>query len=101
MKGSQHNAPGPSSYLAKDAVRDPHKKAVTVDIGLDQGKSHYSDEWRSTQPLLTDLDNVGLVPAFIVGDIHAAQLPDRYCTVSCIYLIVQPLSQLEQDCFQA
>ena len=67
--------------LPKDAVPDPHKKLLTVDIGLDQGKSHYSDEWRSTQPLLTDLGNVGLVPAFIVGDVHAAHLPDRYCRV--------------------
>ena len=90
MKRPKHDAPGPStnrahtvSHFAESVSLGSHKREVTVDIGIDGDEAHSSDEWRSTQPLLTDLDHVGLVPAFIVGDVHAAQLPDRYCTLSC------------------
>ena len=90
MKRPKDDAPGHSSsrahtvsHFAEGDSPGSHKKVVTVDIGLDGGEADISDEWRSTQPLLADLDTVGLVPAFIVGDVHAAQLPDRYCTLWC------------------
>ena len=90
MKRPKRDAPGHSSnrahtvsHFAEGVSPGSHKRVVHVDIGLDGGEAHSSDEWRSTQPLLADLDNVGLVPAIIVGDVHAAQLPDRYCTLSC------------------
>ena len=37
---------------------------------------------RSTQPLPVDPDELGLVPAFVVGDVFAAELSDRYCILS-------------------
>lgn len=37
---------------------------------------------RSTEPLPIDPDEFGLVPAFVVGDVYAADLPDRYYTMS-------------------
>lgn len=37
---------------------------------------------RSTEPLPIDPDEFGLVPAFVVGDVYAADLPDRYHIMS-------------------
>lgn len=77
MKRPKDATTGHSSKRAHGVPSGSHKEVVTVDIGVDGGEAHSSDEWRSTQPLLADLDDVGLVPAFTVGDVHAAQLPDR------------------------
>ena len=95
MKRAKHLAPGSSSgraptgtHLAKDPVPDSVTKVLTVDIGLDGSGSDHTDEWRSTQSLPSHVDDVGLVPAFTVGDVHAAHLPDRYCNMSCPTIIL-------------
>lgn len=94
--------PDPDPFFAPIGVTYSPKKIVTLDIGLDGVRTHELDRWRSTEPLPTDPDKFGLVPAFTVGDVHVANLPDRYYSPSwsASILYVQLLMWLKQDCFQ-
>ena len=120
MKRPKRGAPGHSSNRARavahfedvdpnpdfeniGVVPDSREKVVTLDVGLDGVRTHDLDEWRSTQPLPTDPDKFGLVPAFTLGDVHVGNLPNRYYSTSwsASILYVQLLMWLKQDRFQA
>ena len=118
MKRPKRGAPGHSSNRARtrahfedvdpnpdfeSVVMDSREKMVSLDIGLDGVRTHDLDERRSTQPLPTDPDKFGLVPAFTLGDVHVANLPDRYYSTSwsASILYIQLLMWLKQDRFQA